>query len=149
MLKGKKNIVSVDRDTGEILEGIPVVLQNKKTGFNRLYGKGGWYIMATNACTEIAKDKELTGETQRILFYMFGCLDYENYINVSQAEIAEELEIRKQHVNRAVRLLEAKQIIMRGPKSGRSITWRLNPNYGYKGAAKNVRNDGGHLRLVK
>jgi hypothetical protein len=60
-------------------------------------------------------------------------LDYENWVTVPQNEIAEALDLKRPNVSASIKLLEKKQIILRGPKVGRSSSWRLNPNYGFKG----------------
>ena len=83
--------------------------------------------------------------------YLFSRLDFENYIQVPQVEIAEDLNMHKQSVYKAIKLLEKKEILVRGPKLGRSSSWRLNPNYGYKGNPRGKvhrDNRSGHLRLV-
>ena len=90
------------------------------------------------AFIHLAKDREITGEIRRVLDYFFGKLDFENYIHVAQTEIAEALDLQKSHVSRAVKVLCDKQIILKGPKTGRIITYRLNPEYGWKGKVKNM-----------
>ncbi|MNW61073.1 MarR family protein [compost metagenome] len=81
----------------------------------------------------------LTGEQTNVLFLIFGKLDFENWLRLSQKEIAEELGMQKQNVNRAMKVLVEKGIIHRGPKVGTMLTYRLDPNFGVKGRAKNER----------
>jgi hypothetical protein len=58
--------------------------------------------------------------------------------------------MQKQNVNRAIKKLEALGIILRGPKVGRSSSWRLNPNAGWKGKVTHLRQaQRHHLELVK
>ena len=87
---------------------------------------------------EIAKDPDMTGETMKVLMYLFGKLDFENFIQQTQIDVAEGLGMRKQNVNRAMQILTAKQIVLEGPKVGRSKCYRLNPNYGWKGKVKTL-----------
>jgi len=89
--------------------------------------------MAQDAMTMIAADKEITGETFRVFLYMAGRLDFENYIRIQQTEIIEALGLDKSNVSKAVKVLESKNILLRGPKVGQSYSWRMNPNFGYKG----------------
>ncbi len=49
--------------------------------------------------------KELTGEQFKVLMLMLADLDYENFIQIAQADIADALEMQKTHVSRAVRAL--------------------------------------------
>ena len=98
--------------------------------------KGGLWPSKTHS--EIAKDPDMTGETMKVLMYLFGKLDFENFIQQTQIDVAEGLGMRKQNVNRAMQILTAKQIVLEGPKVGRSKCYRLNPNYGWKGKVKTL-----------
>ena len=49
--------------------------------------------------------KELTGEQFKVLMLMLADLDYENFIQIAQADIAETLGMQKTNVSRAVRAL--------------------------------------------
>lgn len=129
----RTRIGSVDLNTGEILEGVPVWV-GRKSAFTQMYGKGRFLIMAQDAMLIMATDRELTKqEPTRVFYYLCARLDYENFIRVPQTEICEALEMKKSHVSRAVNLLESKGIIIKGPKVGQSYAYRLNPNFGYKG----------------
>lgn len=128
----QKRLGTIDLDTGEVMEGINVWCPGKKTGFQMLYG-WRYCIMAQDAMTMIASDPEITGATLKIFLFMAGRLDFENYIRVQQTEIAEALNMYKPDVSKAIKLLEKKSILLRGPKVGQSYSWRMNPNFGYKG----------------
>lgn len=148
-----KKAISGYIDTDGVIhegEGIPVWV-GRKTAFTRLYG-WSWMVIAQEAFAYMAMDKDLTLEPKNVLMYLFGKLDFENFIQIPQVEIANDLGMNKQHVNRAIKLLEKKEILIRGPKVGRSSCWRLNPKYGYKGnpngkVDKDVKN--GNLKLIK
>lgn len=128
----QRRLGTIDLDTGELVEGVNVWCPTKKTGFQLLYG-WRYCIMAQDAMTLIATDKDLTGQVLRVFFYMAGRLDFENYIRIAQTEIVEALGIYKPDISKAIKLLESKNILLRGPKIGQSYSWRLNPNFGYKG----------------
>ena len=76
---------------------------------------------------EFASRKDVTGEVLRVFLYLNARLDFENIIQVPQTEIAERLGLQPQNVHRAIKQLEALGVIIRGPKVGRSSSWRLNP----------------------
>lgn len=78
----------------------------------------------------LAVDTELDGVDLRVFLYLTGCLDFDNFIQVPQLEIAEALGRRKEHISRAMAKLKAKRVVIAGPKVGRSAVWRLNPDYG-------------------
>jgi DNA-binding transcriptional ArsR family regulator len=122
----------VDKYTGEEF-GFPVIVGRKRNP----YGKG-WVMNSQEALEILAKDKEITGETYRVLFFICARLDFENWVQVPVIEIAQELDLRQPNVSRAMKVLEDKQIIIRGPKLGRSYAFMLNPDFGWKGKVKNL-----------
>ena len=81
--------------------------------------------------------KELTGEQFKVLMLMLADLDYENFIQIAQADIADTLEMQKTNVSRAVRALLDVRVIFERAKVGRSKTYRLNEQFGWKGTASN------------
>jgi len=129
----RKKIISVDKETGEKIDGVLVLCGVKINPY-----AGGWIVNSQEALKLLARDKELTGETYKVLLYLFSILDFENWIQIPQTEIAKELEIHKQHINRAIKKLESKEILLKGPKLGRSYSFRLNPYFGWKGKPINL-----------
>ena len=92
-----------------------------------------------DAYEELAADREMTLEAHRVFMYLNGRLDFENFINVPQKQIADTLKMNKQNVSRTVKLLETKGLIIRGPKVVKTSTFRLNPHYGWKGKVRNLK----------
>jgi DNA-binding MarR family transcriptional regulator len=97
--------------------------------------------MSEDGFIEMAKDREMTGETCRVLFYLLGKMDFENYVRVTQGDAAAALGLQKTNVSRAVKTLCDKGILLKGPKAGRSATYRLNSAYGWKGKVKNFESE--------
>lgn len=140
-----KNLAMIDLDTGEILDGIPVYVQAK------VKWKENFFMGIQEAFLALARDEEIRGRTRSVLDYLFGNLGFENYICVQQKEISQELKIDKSDVSKAIKILIKKEIILPGPKLGRTTSYRLNSNYGWKGKVKNLadeRSKRGHLQLV-
>lgn len=81
--------------------------------------------------------KELNLDQFRVLMMLLADLDYENFIQVQQIEIAEKIGMQKTNVSRAIRNLIEFGIIFEGPKIGRSRSYRLNPEFGWKGTVSN------------
>lgn len=135
MKRNKKDveILAYDKNTGEILDGVPVLCGVKKNPYST-----GWVMNSQQALEAIAKDKEITGRIHRILWFLVARLDFENWIQISQKEICKELSMRKEDVSSGIKLLEKKRILVRGPKVGRSYSFRINPNFGWKGDVKNL-----------
>ena len=76
-------------------------------------------------------------EDYKVLFALLKRLDFENFINASQAEIAKELDMHRPSVNQAIKRLIAAEAVIEGPKVGINRTYRLNPNFGWKGSVGN------------
>lgn len=125
-----RKITQVDLETGEELGGfVAVIRPRQKSSFHR------HFTMNQDALKILAK--ELTGEQFKVLMIMLTELDYENFMQVAQADIAETLGMQKTHVSRAVRALLDIGVIFEGPKIGRSKSYRLNPQFGWKGTVTN------------
>lgn len=137
-------IKPINTETGEILEGRFGFIPTKKVnGF-----KDGWVAMSQNAMQVILQMKctgEIDGRDLDVLLYLTTVLDFENSILVSQKSISEALNMKIPNVSRSMKNLTEKNLIIEGPKNGRSKSYSLNPTVGWKGTAKNhVR----HLKLV-
>lgn len=98
----------------------------------------GWFMAFQEAFIYMAKDKSLTLTPRRVLDYLLGILDFDNKIIVCQSQIAEELNLYRSDVSSAIRTLIQKGYIEKGPKSGRSYTYRLSTDFGYKGRVKTL-----------
>lgn len=128
----QKHIEQINRETGEVMQGCMVYLPYRPKLTER------WFMAFQDAFEEIAKDPELTLEPKNVLFYLYSKLDFENFIQQTQKEIAEALGMKKENVSRAMKLLTSKQIVLEGPRVGKSKCYRLNPNYGWKGKVKTL-----------
>ncbi len=133
VMKNIKNISQYDNTTGELLDGVLVYCGVKSNPYG-----GGWIMNSQEALIEIAKDKDLQGRTLRVFLYLCGILDFHNLIQIPQIEICKELDLKRSHVSLAIKILVNKNIILQGPKLGRSFAYRLNPDYGWKGKVKNL-----------
>ena len=124
-----------DRRTGEKLEGLPTLCRPRQwNGFG-----DRWLAMSMDAARELALDPRLQGQDLRVLLLLMYRLDFENWLRVSQADLAAELGMQKQNLSRAIRRMVEAQVLLEGPKVGTSKTYRLNPAYGWRGSAKKHR----------
>ena len=128
----QRNLATIDLDSGEILNGIPVYFNTK------IKWREDWFMGIQEAFIALAKDEEISGRTRRVLDYMFGKLGFENYIVIQQKEISEELKLDKSDISRAISLLLKKGIILPGPRLGRTKSYRLNSNFGWRGKIKSL-----------
>ena len=77
--------------------------------------------------------QHFTGEQARVIFFLFGKLDFENYLRVSREEIAEGTDLQPVNVSRAMKRLKELEIIIAEPPAGKFKTYRLNPYIAHKG----------------
>jgi predicted transcriptional regulator len=125
-----RRVTQIDLETGEDLGGfVAVVRPKQKSSFQRHF--------TMNQAALITIANELNHDQMRVLMALLADLDYENYIQVAQIDIANALRMQKTHVSRAVKNLLEFGIILEGPKIGRSKTYRLNPQFGWKGTINN------------
>jgi hypothetical protein len=123
----------IDPHTGEILEGaqLAVIFPKRKNGFTE-----GWIAMAQNPLVTLAQ-ANIGQEAWRVFAIILGNLDYENWINLNQTELAKKLDMKQPNFARGLKSLIDEEVLLLGPKIGRNRTFRLNPQYGWKGSAKN------------
>jgi len=122
----------IDKYTGKEYS-FPIILIDKRNPYSK-----GWFMNNQETSILLAKDKDIKGQTHRILRFIEGILDFENWIHISISQIAKELEMYRPDVSKAMKLLQQKEIILQGPKIGKSYTYMLNPTFGWKGKVKNL-----------
>ena len=135
-------VQTVNRKTGEKKEGYFVYIaypQPKIKGTR-------WMMTFQDSLIHIAKDKDITGQTMRVMLLVMGFLEFENYITIKQKAIAEQLQVDKAVVSKAMRLLADKGIFLK-VKQGTTTGYKLNPHYGWKGKVSNREKEIG--RIVK
>ena len=103
----QKHVEQIDSQTGEVMQGCMVYIPYRPRLTER------WFMAFQDSFEEIAKDGDMTGETYKVLFYLYSKLDFENFIQQTQIEIAESLGMQKQRVSRAMKVLTSKQIVLK------------------------------------
>ena len=128
----KARIVGQVDASGTVHEGavLAVFYPKRRNGFDRHFS------MNQDSLTYLATRIDSISD-YRVLFMLMAILDFENEIQVSQAVIAKKLGMRPPHVNRSIKRLVKLGCLLEGPKIGRSVTYRLNPSFGWKGSAAN------------
>ena len=135
--KEKRGLVdqssTYDLKTGEVEDGALVWIPKKAKS---QFGKG-WFQMAQKSLQTInAHRKDLGLEGIVVFNALMARLDWENFIQVSQSEIADELAMKPSNVSRAVKKLVDLGFIRLGPKVGRSFTYQLHPELAWKGESQ-------------
>lgn len=122
-----------DPSTGELYDKavLAVFFPKRRNGFRE-----EWFALAQSPMMLLAKS-DLGDQARRVLFALFSKVDFENFILINQNEIAHELEMDRTNVSKSISKLVDIGVIIKGPKVGRSSTYRLNPQFGWKGSAQN------------
>ena len=137
---GKREIQ--DTRTGE---KIYAVVEVRKDFIDEEY-----FCMFQRSAELIAQDRDFTYEDFRVLYMLYANLDMKNYISLSQSDLCEKLKMHKSNVSKSISRLLEKGIILKGPKVGKSWTYILNANYGYKGKLKFLKQERKrHLILIE
>ena len=124
------NFATVDKTTGEEVKGGIVVYVAGKARWDN---NGGYFVGFQDAFGIVAKDKSMTGETLRVWMHLLSRLGFENFILLNRNEVAAELELKPTQVSRSISKLLEKELIIKGPKMGRSYPYRLNMNIAWRG----------------
>lgn len=129
----QRRLGQIDMSTGELLEdGFMVyVAPKRRNGF-----KEGWIAMAQDAAMMFAQS-DLGTDDFRVLMALMAKLDFENLLVLNQAELARELKMQRQNVQRSIKRLIRMGALLEGPRIGVSRSYRFNPQFGWRGSAKN------------
>lgn len=81
--------------------------------------------------------KPLTQTEYRVRDWLIGEIGIGNYVFVNQAEMCRRLNIDKKNGSMAIKRLIELEILVQGPKSGRSNTYMVNPSFCFSGSLNN------------
>lgn len=129
----QRYVQQIDVQTGEVLEAGCMVYVPQRPKITE-----GWVMTFQDGLVRLAQDRSITGEQWRVLAFLMGKLDFENYIHVPQTAVCEALDLKAPHVSRAITELVRKGVLVRGPKVGQVGTLRLSPGLGWKGRVRNL-----------
>ena len=129
-----RHMQQIDHQTGEVVEGfVAYVVPKRKNGFQK-----GWMAMAQEAMMMLAQSN-LTGNDMKVMWAMLARLDYENLIQVNQAEVSEQVGMNRHNVNRSIKkLIELGVILERASKSALAALTGLTLTSGGKAQPKAI-----------
>ena len=122
--KEKRYIMVTDEESGKIKGLFPLKSKNLGTGWIALYQDMIFNIAQWN----------LPNEQNRVFMALIGKVDFENYLTISQKELAQALSMKQQNISKAIKGLCELNIIIEGPRAGLNKTYRFNPYIAHKGA---------------
>ena len=136
----------IDPSTGQVYDGFAVPRREPHP-----YAEQGFVKMVQPQLRAMACDPDLGGEALKVFMMIVSQLAFGGVTAINQAALARDLGIARPSVVRAVRLLIDKGVLLRDDMAGpgRPRGFALNPMYGYKGNAKDLKAaQQKHLRLV-
>ena len=129
-----RRIGMVDLDTGELLEGV-----NVATFRPRLKIKERYMLLFQDAFQKLAADREIRGETLRVLMALIAKLDFDNYLNFSQRQLAREMNLHQPAVARGMQQLIERGLVLKGPPGeNKRSTYRLSHNLAWRGRVRSL-----------
>ncbi len=93
----------------------------------------------SNEAMALGIDKDLSGNDLRVFLIIIANLDYDNIINISQSQLAEQSGISQQNISKSITKLIFKGYLQIIGKIGRRNIYMLNPNVVFKSRAKNLK----------
>ena len=132
----RKPVDFIHPDTGEIQQGHIVWTETNPNNLT----KRKFFMVFQDALIMLAKDREITPQAKNIMIYLFGSLDFDNWIHITQKKVGEELGIDKSDVSRAFAILKRKQIIALSPYKGVPC-YKINDFYCWKGSISSIKKE--------
>lgn len=78
-------------------------------------------------------EKPLTQTEYRVRDWILGTIGIGNMAFINQAEMSRRLRVARPHISKAIKRLVELQILIPGPKSGRSNSYKINENFCFYG----------------
>jgi hypothetical protein len=116
-------------DGGQVVTVLKVAKYLTKMPHFRIFNEG---------LMNVILDEDLTGQDFKVLFFVLGNMEYENFFQMSQGAIAEGLSIRQPDVSKAMKKLIAKDFIRIVGNVGRQNIYQVSPYLALKSRAKNL-----------
>jgi hypothetical protein len=129
----QKHLIQIDAMTGEVLEGtVAFYAPKRKNGF-----KKGWIAMEQNNSFRALAQANLSNLDRKVWAIMMSYVGYENEIREPLGAMAEKIGTTRQNFSSSLKKLCDEGIFIRKKRNGRTVQIWLNPEYGWKGTAKN------------
>jgi hypothetical protein len=98
----------------------------------------GAVMLNQPACVELAKDRRIGGAEFRVFYALISMMDYEDSVQISQADIGKMIGMKQQSVFTAIKTLIEIDVLRSTGKPGQTATYILNPYYVSRAVPSNV-----------
>ena len=133
----QRGAVLVDTESGVVLGEWVIKAERVKQQDRGI--KGGFFMGQLAKIGEIADSRELTSGDKELFLKLLSKLDWENFIYIELTQIARELGKTRTSISLSMKHLVEHEIVFRGPRVGKSYTYRLNPSVAWVGEDKRRR----------
>ena len=116
---------AVNEQTGEVVDLI------------RREPRGGWsqhVKLFQRMMGQLGREGRIGKEGWRVIAWLLGRLDWDNWLVVPQRELAEALGMSQQNVSRAIRQLCQEGVLLRAASPAPRSTYRLSAEFAYRGS---------------
>ena len=128
MAKKEPRLRVLDTGTGEVFSDFDQIWIPRRAKI-----KEGWFMAMQEGFLKLAKTP-MRGQSVRVLFFLMGRLDYENFVRQSRQEIGDSLGMPKGNVSRAIKELRENGIL----DEAKDKSLRLNTKFGWRGKVSNL-----------
>ena len=87
----------------------------------------------------LAVDKDFSGNDLRVFLAMLANLNYDNTLNISQQNLADQLNIDRSATGKSIKKLISKGYLQIIDKVGRQNIYQFNPHIAFRSRAKNYK----------
>ena len=105
-----------------------------------LKNKDFFFMFQSEHLEKLALNEHLQGNDFRLLLILFGCLDFDNYISITQKQLSAVTKMSKPKISNSLGRLEEQGVLTK-EKKGNSNVYRLNPSYAWKGKISEFQKD--------
>ena len=98
--------------------------------------RGGWsqhVLLFQRAVDTLARGRHLSKDGWRVMAYLLGRLDWDNWLVIPQWQIVKALDMHQPNVSRAIRQLCAEGVLMQAAPPAPRTAYRLSADFAYRG----------------
>ena len=128
--------VNKKKEEAEPLSGFFVYHANRP----KLKNKDFFFMFQSEHLEKLALNEHLQGNDFRLLLILFGCLDFENYISITQKQLSVATKMSQPKISNSLGRLEEQGVLTKEKKGNRNV-YRLNTSYAWKGKISEFQKD--------
>ena len=125
----RRNFATIDLDTGEIVEGVPVYTPRQhKVGFQM-------WLAVSNEAWQVLLARKFDGNTLRVWMALLMNCDWHNKVTASQREMADQISMDAANFSRYLNKLVDAGLVVKTNEDGRRQKLAISIYHVWKGKA--------------